>query len=243
MENITREQPERKSSRITEKLKEKMELSGGKPVTIEVNGQEVVATQETIINSTTNKLETVYMCRSPKASEALIDGENNIIRLGYDGWVLCLTEEEHNEMFPEVAAITNEFITKYADKSHHDVEESMEDIATDSAENSIEEEKMESIVPQNMEEEKKEPQIIERDGKKYVIVRDTKYDENGNLLAQGELRTLDACNPAKLQQGFVSLNKGTYNVVLTPDEYKDVILAMEHSQSKSYDRKAGEMNK
>lgn len=154
------------------------------------------------------------------------------------------------ELAPEIMeALANAPIVDLDDKSPFDFadtpqvqEETMDSIAQNNSVQIPDIETMENIAPHEVEEPN-EPQIIERDGKKYVITKDAEYDEAGQLVAQGELRTLGACNPEEMQKGQVVINNGTFNMILTLDEYKEMVLAMDHLQSKPQNRKLEEMDK
>lgn len=103
-------------------------------------------------------------------------------------------------------------------------------------------ETMEGIAPKK-EEKDEEPQVIERDGCKYVVSKEAVYGDNGELITPGELRTLGACSPEELKKGHVVLNQGTYNMVLTLDEYTEMIRAIDVSHTKPHNIGTGEMDK
>lgn len=69
------------------------------------------------------------------------------------------------------------------------------------------------------ETEKDDTRIIEREGQKYIVAKEAVYDEQNQLVEPGELRTLGACSKENMKQGHVVINKGTYNMVLTLDEF------------------------
>lgn len=284
MKTITTEKDKQKSPMVSQ-IEKQIEEAGGNPIAMIINGQEVIVTQETIVNSKTNKPEVVYMCRSPKATELLAIGIDDIAQIGYDGWALCLTIDEHNAMFPEVARISEEFVAKYGTKEQEkspfadDVAASstnLEEIArleddvvstgtnlddgssvaggtvtydgtstsagtnldgASSVDGGTRTSGISTSAGTNLDNVSSVGlRIVEKDGQKYAVTKEAEYDEYGHLIVSGEIRTLEACNPKKLQKGFVSLNQGTYNMVLTLDEYKEMVIAMDHQQKHSHNR-------
>lgn len=77
--------------------------------------------------------------------------------------------------------------------------------------------------------------IIERDGQKYVITKDAVYDEQGQLVEPGEIRTIEAMDP---KTGYVVLpdESGTFNRVLTPEQF------LEYHRTKTISRDNPEHN-
>lgn len=246
--NDTQEK-ENPESPMLSSLREYVEASDGEPVRVEINGQEVIVTQETIIDPTTNEDKVIYMCKSPKAAEIMSQSEasEGITRIDYDGWMLCITMDEHNRMFPEAARAMDNFMD-YVSKQGADIKEQSPFDVLDSipseelySTQTITEETMESITPQNLEESQ-EPKIIERDGKQYVVTQEAVYGENGELITPGELRTIGASTPEELKKGHVVLNKGTYNIFLTLDEYAEMLKTLDFNKNNTHKREDNEVN-
>ncbi len=89
--------------------------------------------------------------------------------------------------------------------------------------------------------EKEKAKIIERDGQKYIVTKDAVYDEQNQLVEPGELRTIGAAEKENMEQGHVVINKGTYNMVLTLDEYAEFIKTKDRTRDTEH-KKDTEIN-
>lgn len=91
------------------------------------------------------------------------------------------------------------------------------------------------------EDEKNEEQdsrIIERDGQKYIVTKDAVYDEQNQLVEPGELRTIGASEKENIEQGHVVINKGTYNMVLTLDEYAEFLKSKDKERITNHEKES-----
>lgn len=86
-----------------------------------------------------------------------------------------------------------------------------------------------------------EPKIIEKDGKSYAVTKEAVYNEQNQLIEPGEIRTIGATKEESMKQGHVVIKNGTYNMILTLEEYAEVVIAKNKEKTTQH-QKDSEIN-